>query len=128
MNTISMNGKCFELKSDGRVFVNGQEWGPLGSKPGESPKDNHLQLDADGCIKGSVNGDLYITSTVPVTLVVRGDIQGSIKTDNGSVTCSNIGGSVTAEGDVGASNIGGSVRAEGNVSAGIVGGSVRSNG
>lgn len=126
---MSINGKRIEMRGD-RLYVNGQEYGPLGSsgKAEPLPPPPQITLDKDGVIKGPVHGDLYITGPGPVTLRVEGNIDGSVSVENGDVTCRSVGGSVRAEGAVTAGSVGGSVTTEGNVSCGSVGGSVRAEG
>jgi hypothetical protein len=105
---------------DGQLFLNGQRIGV--TLDGEAPPPTKVILNQDGTstITGPVHGDLIIEGTVPVTLIVQGDIHGSVNVVFGSVQCGDVGLSVDAGGDVTCGNVNLSVDAKGNVTCGDV--------
>lgn len=98
---ITVNGLSIKVQH-GQVYVNGQLYGPVNNsgEPVKLPEPQRVEMDKDGVINGDVHGDLYIVGTVPVNLVVKGNVDGSVKSESGNVTCSNVGGSLKATGNV----------------------------
>lgn len=126
-SSIIINGRQIEFRG-GRIFLDGQEYGPLGGdgRAAPPPAPPQITLDKDGNIQGSVHGDLYVTADVPVTLVVRGDVDGSVQIKNGNIQVEGaIGGSASAGGNIAASAVGGSANAGQDITAHMIGGSAR---
>lgn len=144
--SISLNGMSIEMEG-GRLFVNGQEWGPIGGSGqgavgSPSTPAPTLVLDADGTLKGSFDGAIHVYGSQPVTLRIEGDVRGPIVSafdvycgavqgdvDAGnSVTCTNVTGGVDAGGSVNCGAVGGDVDAGGSASCTTVGGDVDAGG
>ena len=107
-STISTNGKTFKFLN-GRVFVNGVEYGPIGDPGVSAPLEGtRLKLDQDGTVKGNVEGDLIVEGSVPVTLIIEGTVGGSVQT-TGNVTCTDVGGTVQTDGNVTCGTVQGTV-------------------
>ena len=126
---VTLNGMTFVIKN-GRVTVNGQPWGPVGEGGDVAPlaEPPKVVLNLDGTITGPIQGDLIIEGPGPVTLIVQGNVEGSIEVRNGNVQCGAVKMSVEAGGDVRCGDVGLSVEAQGNVTCGNVHLSVEAGG
>lgn len=126
---ITMNGLTLKMKG-GRLTVNGQPWGPVGEDGAVAPlpPPPKVVLNQDGTITGPVQGDLIIEGKGPVTLIVKGDVHGSINVAYGNVQCGTAKMSVEAGGNVTCGDVRLSVTAKGNVDCGNVHMSVTAGG
>lgn len=120
--SININGRDIALRG-GQVYVDGVRYAPASGGGGEAPppaEPVRLTLDRDGRIVGNVKGDLIVEGK-NVTLVVEGDVEGSV-TASGDVRASRVGGSASGR-DITCESVGGSANAGNDVHAGRVGGS-----
>lgn len=83
-------------KLAGKITINGKEF------VGKS-----VSVYGDGTI--SVDGDVVVSSSVKVSIVVHGDAE-EVKTTSGDVTCNDVGRNVsTTSGDVSCGNVSGDI-------------------
>jgi hypothetical protein len=119
--SISINGRTIEIRGN-NLYVNGRLYVPSDGPAPEIPPTPSITLDRDGQINGDIHGDLVVHATGPVTLVVKGNIDGSVQCD-GNVTCESVGGSATAGNDIQTDRVGGSANAGHDITASRIGGS-----
>lgn len=126
---VTMNGMTLVMKG-GKFTVNGQPWGPIreDGTVAPLPEPPKVVLNQDGTITGPVLGDLIIEGPGPVTLIVKGDVGGSVEVAKGNVQCGNVQMSVDAGGNVTCGDVNLSVDAKGNVTCGDVNLSVKAGG
>lgn len=111
--SITMNGMTIQVKG-ASLYVNGKLYGPIDSKPGETPPvidtgDRVLNLDKDGKVVGDVLGSLEVHGQ-NVTVIIQGRVGGSVSC-GGDLTCESVGGSANAGRDIKAGRVGGSANA-----------------
>lgn len=103
----------------GKIFINGQDYSQFG--------DVQSIVTRNGRIV--VNG-VDVTNKIPdgkrFDIRIEGDCR-SVESD-GTVTCHDVKGDVTANGNVNANNIGGDIDANGAVTCNVVNGSIDANG
>lgn len=102
MNRVTINGvtitggRSIVIRS-GRIIVDGKDVTPDAKVVNISVEGNIERLEADGCEKISVTGDVGIISTQTGDVDVGGNINGSVQTQTGNVDCGgSIGGNVSS--------------------------------
>jgi len=132
MSSMSINGMSIQTKGK-RLFVNGEEWGPLGSGQEAAPAVPfpRVKVEPGGTLQiGSIGGDLAVEGAGPCTIQISGTVMGSVHIENGNLEAETVSveGSVTAGGDLEATTVGGSVEAGRDITCGDVDGYVAAGG
>ena len=121
--SCTLNGMNFEVRG-GEVRIDGTLYVPANGGGPKNPKADYIPA---GETKEThyVSGDLYFEG--PGTLIVKGDVTGSIQA-GGDVTARDVKAGVSAGGDVKAGDVSGNVSAGGDIKASKISGNVSAGG
>jgi hypothetical protein len=91
---IIRNGKNVTI-SNNKVYIDGQDVTPDQKEISIVVLGDLDSLKADACRTIDVNGNVMALNTMSGDVKVAGNVDGSVKTMSGDVSCQTIGGSVS---------------------------------
>ena len=105
MSSISINGVNYVGRnvtiSGNKVYIDGVDNTPDQKEIVIIVNGNLENLKADSCKTIDVTGNVLVLNTMSGDVKVGGNVDGSIKTMSGDVSCGTVGGSInTMSGDV----------------------------